>query len=104
MKICDFNGSRRIGPPKGWDAQLDGECGDIYVADAVDPVSGLRFMYSVYKPTPADLEALNAGGLLRLGIAAPAHPVFQLGVLSPKVAEMVRPIEKGDLGPVIDLE
>ncbi|MCC4234516.1 hypothetical protein LL253_17735 [Sphingobium soli] len=68
MKACDFPGARQIGAPANWNAELDGAVGTIFVADAIDTLSGTNFMYSVYQPTEADLAALNAGGAIRLGI------------------------------------
>ncbi|RYM07999.1 hypothetical protein [Sphingobium cupriresistens] len=84
MKACDFPGSRRIGAPANWDADLDGSVGTIFVVDAVDTLSGMNLMYSVYQPTPEDLAALSAGGAIRLGIMGRSHPVFQLCVLTPE--------------------
>lgn len=104
MKICDFGGSRRIGKPRDWDNQLDGECLDIYVADSLDVQSGMPMMFSVYRPTPDELKALNEGGAIRLGIMGKAHPVFQMAVLSPRLCEVAGLVEMRDLGPVIDLE
>lgn len=101
MQVCRFEGDRPIGKPRDWVDDLDGECGVIYVADAVDTLSGHNFMYSVYKPTPEELAALNAGGALRLGIIGTSHPVFNLTVLGPHTCEVggVRPV--WDMGPVL---
>jgi hypothetical protein len=101
--ICDFDESRRIGKPKDWVSELDGECGDIFVMDAIDTLSGQNFMYSLYKPTPEDLAALNNGGALRLGIAGRSHPVFNMAVVSPRLAEAAGLRLVWDMGPVIDL-
>lgn len=101
MKACDFNGSRRIGKPRDWDDELDGGCGDIFVTDAIDTQSGHNFMYSVYRPTPEDLAALNAGGALRLGILGRSHPVFNMAVLGPHTCEESGVREAWDMGPVI---
>lgn len=103
MKICSFPGSRRIGPPRDWDKELDGECGDIFVTDAIDTLTGLPVMYSVYRLSKDEIDALAAGGLLRLGIVGmKAHPVFQLGVIGPKTAALVNAKSEGDLGDVIE--
>lgn len=82
MKACNFPGARPIGAPRNWDADLDGAVGTIFVVDAVDTLSGMNIMYSVYQPTAEDLAALNAGGAIRLGIMGRSHPVFQLCVLT----------------------
>lgn len=97
MKACNFPGARRIGSPTDWDQNLDGSCGVTFVTDAVDTLSGMNIMYSVYPPTSADLEAMNAGGAIRLGIMGRSHPVFQLAVLTPQVCE------RADLKPMWDL-
>lgn len=102
MQACNFPGARPIGKPRDWDASLDGECGTIFVTDEIDTLTGHNFMYSVYKPTAADLEALNNGGVLRLGIMGRAHPVFQLGVLSKRIADVAEIEPMWDLGPVIE--
>lgn len=101
MKACNFPGARVIGKPRSWDDTLDGECGSIFVADAIDTLSGQNFMYSVYQPTAQEIEALRAGGVIRLGIMGRSHPVFNLGVLSAAVAEASDLEPKWDLGPVI---
>lgn len=98
MQACNFPGARAIGKPVNWDQTLDGECGTIFVTDAVDVQSGMNFMYSIYKPTEADLAALNAGGVLRLGIMGSAHPVFQMGVLTAETVESCEIEPMWDLG------
>ena len=103
MIACNHPGSRMIGKPRDWDPSLDGDCGTIFVADHIDPLSGMNIMYSMYKPTAEDLEALNAGGAIRLGILGTQHPVFQLGVLSPELAAAIDPRPMWDMGPVIQL-
>ena len=102
MKACDFPGARRIGAPKDWDAELDGEVGTIFVADAIDMLSGMNMMYSIYQPTPEDLAALNAGGAIRLGIMGTRHPVFQLCALTRGLCDQVGLQPMWDLGPPID--
>lgn len=101
MIICNFPGARAIGKPRDWEPSLDGECGTIFVTDAVDTLSGMNTMYSVYKPTVDELAALLNGGVIRLGILGNSHPVFQLGVLSPEIAEAAQLEPMWDMGPVI---
>jgi len=101
VKACDFPGARRIGAPANWNADLDGPVGTIFVMDAVDTLSGMNFMYSFYQPTAEDLAALNAGGAIRLGIMGRAHPVFQLGVLTPAVCEQAQLRPMWNLGEPI---
>lgn len=102
MLACNFPGARRIGAPKNWQADLDGEVGTIFVTDAVDTLSGMNFMYSIYKPTTEEIAAVINGGVLRLGIMGHSHPVFQLGFLGPSVAEKCELVPMWDLGGVIE--
>ncbi len=102
MKACNFPGARRIGAPKDWNADLDGEVGTIFVTDAVDTLSGMNVMYSVYQPTSEDLAALNAGGAVRLGIMGRSHPVFQLCVLSAPLCAQAGLQPTWDLGAPIE--
>lgn len=104
MHACKFAGARVIGAPRDWDQILDGECGSIFVTDSVEVQSGMNIMYSVYKPTDEEIEALRNGGLIRLGIMGKSHPVFQLGVLGPKLTEIIDPEPMWSLGDVIDKE
>lgn len=98
MQACNFPGAHAVGKPKDWIPELDGECGTIFCLDHLDPLLGQNFKYSIYMPTPADLAALNAGGVLRLGIMCTAHPVFNMVVLSPETTALVQPVAMLDLG------
>jgi hypothetical protein len=101
MRACTFPGARAIGEPLDWVTELDGDCGTIYVVDAIDVQSGMNMMYSFYQPTPEDLAALNAGGCIRLGVMGRAHPVFQLGVFGPLSSKASGIKPAWDMGPVI---
>lgn len=104
MRICNFPGSRTIGPPADWNAELDGECGSIFVLDVIDTLSGLPMMYTIYKPTDAEIEAMQQGGALRLGIIGTRHPVFSMAVFGPKAAASINLEPMWDLGPIIEEE
>lgn len=99
MKILGFPGARAIGKPRDWIPELDGECGTIFVTDFFNEQLGYNIMYSVYKPTEADIAAIVAGGGIRLGIHGKIHPVFQLGVLGPDLMKQLDYTEYEDLGP-----
>src|SRR4051812_19178801 len=101
MRACNFPGARTIGKPASWDDDLDGSCGSIFVTDHVDTLSGMNFMYSVYLPTPEEIEAVVNGAALRLGVMGVRHPVFQLGFLSPRLTRLAQLEPKWDLGPII---
>lgn len=72
-----------------------------HVIDHVDTLSGQNVMYSFYKPTPEDLQALSRGGILRLGIHGRCHPVIQLGILGHNLVAEINAAEGFDMGPVI---
>lgn len=102
MKTLVVQGSRPLGAPKGWDQELDGHCGVLYIIDQIEVRSGDNVMYSFYRPTAEDLKALNEGGILRLGIHGRGHPVIQLGVLGPELTKRIDPDEGFDMGGVIN--
>ncbi|QGP80031.1 hypothetical protein [Sphingobium sp. CAP-1] len=101
MFACNFPGSRPIGAPREWNAELDGEVGTIFVMDITDVLSGHNIMASFYQPSPADLAALNAGGAIRLGIMGQRHPVFQLGVVTPAACAEAQLRPAWDMGEPI---
>jgi hypothetical protein len=72
--------TRRFGPPADWVPEVHGECGTLEVADVID--CGQPFMETLWRPDAADLAALNAGGLVALGIRGTVLPVVYLGVAS----------------------
>lgn len=98
MQACNFPGATPVGKPRDWIPELDGECGTIFCIDALNEQLGLNFKYSFYKPTAKDLEVLNAGGALRLGIMCNDHPVFNMLVFGPKLVEAIELTPMWDLG------
>lgn len=102
MQACDFPGSVVIGKPRDWQDDLDGDCLSIFVAPAVDTLTGMTELHSIYKPSQAEIDALQAGGVFRLTICAKTHPVFKLAVLGPVLTESIGPIPRGSLGDVIE--
>lgn len=72
--------TREFGKPADWDETLDGPCGSIKIRDEIDVQTGMNVMYSLWKPTPEELEVLKGGGLIMLGIMGTVHPVIQIEV------------------------
>lgn len=97
MIICELPGSRVIGAPQDWDPSLDGSCGSIFVLDAVDVLSGMNQMFTFYRFSPEELEALAGGGLFRLGILGRIHPVFNMAVISPEIGKSAGAIDRWSL-------
>lgn len=73
--------TRPIGKPKDWD-KSDGECLTLSVNDSAwnDPDATYNIMTSAWKPSEEELECLNAGGHIYLGIWGITHPVVRLTV------------------------
>lgn len=70
--------TRAIGKPRDWDEKRDGLCSILSVHDRLE--RGRNIMISGWKPDPIELEALNNGGTVMLGIMGKIHPVVQLYV------------------------
>jgi hypothetical protein len=70
--------TRRFGAPKNWQAEVDGSCGVLEIADLVE---GRRpVMESLWRPDPDELAALLVGGAVILRIGGDVHPVVSVGV------------------------
>lgn len=76
--------TRRIGKPQNWDP--DTPCEEISVIDTEIPIGPnlVTFMMTLWKPTPEELEILNKGGFLRLGISGKQHPVMFIDFINPE--------------------
>lgn len=59
-----------LGAPKGWNPEADGDCHGLAVRVVEDNV-----FQSAWEPTPAELAALNAGGLVVLNVVGGQPPV-----------------------------
>lgn len=73
------NFTRALGAPRGWNPQTDGKCSVLPILDHVDQ-HGNASMISCWEPTPAELEALNNGGLVFLRVLGEVHPPVGLWV------------------------
>lgn len=70
--------TRYLGAPKGWEPEEDGHCGHLAILDM--DVNGLPVMASVWEPTPAELERLNAGAKVTLFVVGQSHPPVSIEV------------------------
>ena len=78
MLIKRIEGStRQLGAPADWDGK-DMSCDVLPILD-VQTAEG-NFMFSAWEPTPPELEALNKGANIVLGVRGTAHPVVSLQV------------------------
>ena len=78
--------TRKFGAPADWDGK-DMSCGVLPVLDAATREG--NFMFSAWEPTPPELEALNKGANIILGVRGTVHPV-----VSVQVAADITPTEK----------
>ena len=69
--------TRALGAPADWDGQ-DMTCDVLPVLD-VQTAEG-NFMFSAWEPTPPELEALNKGANIILGVRGTLHPVVSVQV------------------------
>ncbi|MDR6394663.1 hypothetical protein [Herbaspirillum seropedicae] len=78
MLIKRIDGStRQLGAPADWDGK-DMSCGVLPILDVQTPEG--NFMFSAWEPTPPELDALNKGANILLGVRGTAHPVVSLQV------------------------
>lgn len=73
--------TRNIGKPKDWDETV-GPCSSLSVHDSAanDPEATYNIMTSAWKPDANELQVLNEGGFIYLGIWGINHPVIRLSV------------------------
>jgi hypothetical protein len=81
--------TRTLGPPPGWDQELDGPCGFLHIVD--DLLNGSSVMMSGWKPAPEELAALNAGGFVALGVVGTVHPPVIVAVYPSHVVDEAQP-------------
>lgn len=66
-----------IGAPPDWDEERSGKCSGLPVR--FSERGGNRWMESAWRPSPAELAALNRGACVLLMVSAAAHPVVSIG-------------------------
>lgn len=69
---CNYN----FGPPKGVSGN---DCGTLPVKQWQDPDFGQAYT-SFWRPSEAELKALNDGGSIALTIYGPGHPMLSMQV------------------------
>lgn len=69
--------TRVLGAPAGWD-QKQVPCGAIALRDGVQDT--LRTVTTHWRPTPAELALLNAGGLVAVTVPGTSVPPMRLEV------------------------
>lgn len=73
--------TRSLGKPRDWNPKTMGECGYLSIHDEEGPVHRLL---SLWKPSSKELEALNQGACVELGICGHSHPAVSIGVQFPE--------------------
>lgn len=70
MQHINFEGAtHKLGPPKAWDAEKDGPCGDLYVQ--IDD----GICKSVWQPSEAEIDMLRLGARIVLHVWGGQPPV-----------------------------
>ena len=68
--------TRTMKAPSNWDAEEQGECGDLQICDT--ELDGLPIMISAWRPTEEELKKIVAGAPILLSIHGRNHPVVSL--------------------------
>lgn len=80
MLIAAIAGAtRRLGAPKDWNEEAQGQCMGLPILDTTD-AHGNPVMVSAWQPTPDELRALNAGAPVYLWVYSVGHPPVMLTV------------------------
>lgn len=74
------NPTRVLGKPADWDDAAQGPCGTLPIREVV--INGLGFAASAWVPSPEEIELINAGHpvIIGLGVEGDRHPVVFMGV------------------------
>jgi hypothetical protein len=67
--------------PENWDAEKDGECGDLLVRAELYGESKIIQLVSAWKPSASELALLNAGGVVEVMLCVPNQPVMAVAVV-----------------------
>jgi hypothetical protein len=70
--------TRWLGAPPGWEPDKDGDCSHLAILDV--EAEGAPVMLSAWEPTPAELQALNAGASVYLQVRGSSHPPVNIWV------------------------
>jgi hypothetical protein len=69
--------------PENWDDEAEGPCGDLQVRAECFGERQIVELISTWKPTEYELAALNAGGVIEIGICATGQPPMRAYVVDP---------------------
>lgn len=75
------NHTHLIGKPADWDESALGHCAALHCRAEI--IDGVMYLRSAWVPSPAELQLLNSGASIELGIAGGGHPVVNMGVGNP---------------------
>ena len=70
--------TRVLGAPHGWTPETSGPCCGLPIREEI--AGDMPVMVSTWEPTPAELEALNAGAKVMLRVLGTGHPPVMLYV------------------------
>ena len=78
--------------PANWNAEKNGECGDLMVRVDTYGADQIIECISTWKPTAGELRKLNAGGVIEIGLSIPNQCVMRAYVVDPVVS--AKPVER----------
>ena len=84
-------------PPKNWQPETDGECGDLQVRVETFGERNIVELFSTWKPNAAEIAHINAGGVIEIGICTATQPVMRARIVDPVEAVLtpyMPPIEE----------
>jgi len=69
--------------PDNWNAEKDGECGDLQVRAETYGESKIIQLVSTWKPNSAELKLLKQGGVVEVMLLTPIQPPMAVSVVEP---------------------
>lgn len=86
--------------PENWDP-ANGPVGDLQVRMDVftGSANGLIECFSTWKPSEAELAALNAGGVIEVGLCVLNQPVMSVNVVEPVEPALVKYVSQEGVAP-----
>ena len=72
VKLTDE--SRNLKKPSNWNDDVNGPCSDLSICDI--QLNDMNYMVSAWMPTEEDLQKINRGGPIYIGINGHSHPVI----------------------------
>lgn len=86
--IQPIEATHNFKPPKNWEPEADGECGDLWIRLGSHGARDIPTFTSAWRPTVDELAALNAGGEIEITLVG-SQPPMSVDVVASRAS--VRP-------------